>query len=237
MLRCVWAVALLVILPAGIAGGQEAADIDELYAEWERAVSLRERNDPAGAEDVLRGIIADHPDETAVLKRAYHELVFTRLLDGREGTESAAAREALARFPDITADPIYVPATVNTLYDQERRRMYGALSVRKPEGVLILIDDVEVGASPWFEPYWPVGTYTLTLVRDGYHDLVQEITVEPDGSHHLELTMERRKDFGYWATRIGGGIVAAGVVAGVVVATTGSSSSSPTALAGPPPPP
>lgn len=68
---------------------------DTLRIEVERAVSLHEAGDTAGAENVCRHLLARHPEHADVL----HLLGLTRLERGASGEAEALIRRAIARAP------------------------------------------------------------------------------------------------------------------------------------------
>lgn len=217
MLRAIATVVALMLL-GGTSLAQDPADA--MYDQWERAISLREENRYDDAVAVFRAIADDHADSPEVVRRALNQIVFTRLQEGSLGAAEAAARDALMAYPDLTADTVYIPRSVNELYERLRREMFGSLAIRKPAGARIFLAGVEQGESPLFIPYVPVGQYVLEARRPKHLDYAENITIAPDGRHELELAMNRRRDRRYWVTRIGGGLLAASAL--VLVAGSGS---------------
>ena len=171
-----------------------------------------------------------------MVRRALNQIVFTRLQQGTPAGAEAAAREALAAYPDLTVDTIYIPRSVNELYDRLRREMFGALTIRKPAGARIFLAGVDRGEAPLFIPYLPVGDYALEARKPKFLDYTETITIAPDGRHEYELAMARNRDRRYWITRVGGGVLASGIL--VLLAARGAESpAEPEMLPGAPSPP
>lgn len=218
---------LIVLLPGPARCG------DPVYQRWEDAVSLRGQRQYEAAESVLRGILADYPDQDELQRRAWSEIIFTLMLGGDLAAEDQAAREALLAYPDLEADTLYIPETVNDLLEATRRRMYGSIRIREPEGAAVFLDGADVGAIPLMLPYVEVGRHELRVTRENHDDYLETVEVAPEGRHLFEkIDLKRQKNTSYWLTRIGAGALAVGTVA--LIAGQGSSDTAPEPLAGPP---
>jgi hypothetical protein len=209
---------------------------DSIYEQWEEAIAQRRNGQFAAAIATLQAIIAEHADEEEVLRRAYNHLVFTYWVDRSNTTEREVAREALTRFPDLAVDTIEIPAAIDDIYAELRREMFGAVTIRKPEGCTVSLDGEVVGETPLLLPYVPVGEYDLLVVKEGYHPYEERVSVDPDGRHNFEISMSRQRGWGWWALRVGGGIAASTTV-GLLLGGGSSGTDSPEPLAGPPAPP
>jgi hypothetical protein len=204
-------VAVCVLLLGTVAClGQEADD--RLYQQWERAIALREDKQFDAAAEVFQAIATEHPDAEEIIRLALNQIVFTRTQDGQQGSADVAARQALNVYPDLLADTIYIPQSVNDLYDRLRREMFGSVTVRKPEGARISLNGEFRGEAPLYLPYIPAGDYLLQASRSNFLDYEERITVAPDGRHEYEIAMTRRKNSTYWLTRIGGGAIVTGAL-------------------------
>lgn len=214
MMRSVFATCVLLL--GAVACLAQQAD-DKLYQQWEQAFALREDKRFDAAAEVFQAIATEHPDSEKIIRLALNQIVFTRTQDGRPGSADLAARQALAVYPDLLADTIYIPQSVNDLYDRLRREMFGSVTVRKPEGARISLNGEFRGEVPLYLPYVPTGEYLLQASRVNFLDYEERITVAPDGRHDYEIAMTRRKNSVYWLTRIGGGAIVTGAL--VLLAT------------------
>lgn len=224
------------ILFIGLGAADSPAQDDALYESWEKAISFRENKQFNEAEEIFRKLLAEYPESEDISRRAYNQLVFTFTQDGVPGSEEAVASEALAVYPDLMADTVFIPQQVNDLYDRLRREMFGSIAIRKPEECQIYLAGTLMGETPLFLPYVPVGDYLLKVTKEKHHDYEEHIVVAPDGRHNFEIAMTRRKDTKYWLTRVGGGAI----VAGTIVLLASGSSDDPvetSPLPGAPPPP
>jgi|GEM_PF-3154651 len=226
------ALALTVLLGVVPGAGGQTQETDEIFTLWQDAAFLRGQQQYPQAEAVLRGIVADYGDTENVLRRAWCEILFTLVLAGDKAEQEAAAREALRSFPDLQADPVYIPPTVNTLLEDLRRQMFGSLAIKEPEGAEVFLGDAHIGTVPVFLPYVEVGEYQLRALKDGYEDYAEWFSVDPDGRHQYErIPMKRHKGLKYWGT-LGGGAVLVGTI--VYYAARGEDSTGPSALGDPP---
>lgn len=231
MLKSVLAVGLLV----GILAARAWSADDDVYAQWERAFALREDRRYDEAVAVIEAIGGANGVQPEVAKRACNEIVFTRIQDGRPGLAEQAARQALARFPDLEANTIYVPQAVNDLYARLRVEMYGSITIRRPQGASVTLDGIPAGTVPVHLPYVPVGRHALRVSRNRHLDHVENLEVEPGGRHNLEVSLARRRDRSWWLYRIGGGVAVVGM--SVLLASGGGGIDTPAPLPGAPAPP
>ncbi|MFH1679710.1 MAG: PEGA domain-containing protein [Candidatus Eisenbacteria bacterium] len=211
-------------------------ETDELYAQWEEVSSLRARGEFDGAIEILGAILAAHPDDEEVARRAICHLIFTLFKKNDEDAARARAREALGRFPDLVVNTAELPPWMNDTFDGLRREMFGSLAITKPEGSLVFVDEDSVGTAPLVLEYLSAGEHGLRAEKAGYHDYSDVIRIDPNGKHSLELSMERRKDKRWWLYRVGPALVA-GVLAAVALGGGSGGDAEPGPLPGPPAPP
>ena len=147
-----------------------------------------------------------------------------------------AARAALQRFPDLSADPVYFPPRINEVYDDLRGRMFGALNVAtKPDSCRIYLDGEFVGFSPLRLEYVAVGHYDLNVSRTGYHDESIPVRIEPGRPTSVPLSLQKERGKGWWLMRVGPAALVAGAL--LAVQLSQDSPAEPVPLPGPPPPP
>jgi hypothetical protein len=228
---------LMIACPPAIrAQPAEVPDDVTIYDWFEQVSSLRSQGRYDDAIAVLETILGEYSGSGRVARRAYNDLVFT-LLSKQDATAAAAsAREALALFPDLAADPVYFPPGVNQVYDDLRAEMFGGLNVAtKPDSCRIFLDDEFVGFSPLTLEYVPVGDYVLNVTRPGYSDESTPIRIQPAYQTNVPLSLARERGRGWWLMRIG----PVALLTGVLVATQlgGDEAKGQEPLPGPPPPP
>ncbi|MBN1164845.1 MAG: PEGA domain-containing protein [Candidatus Krumholzibacteriota bacterium] len=188
------------ILPAAVlAGGQD----DDLYKKWEEIISLRARGEFDRAIEMLNGIITKFSGREEVLRLAYNHLVYSYFLKNDQSGARDKARLALEEFPDLEADVINFPSRMNQIYDGLRREMFGSLSITKPEGCSVFLDDRYIGDTSLHLPLVKEGRYTLKLTKNGYNEYRENIIVLPDGKHNLEISLERQRNKRWWLYRAG----------------------------------
>lgn len=222
------------LLPFRDASAQEEA----IYEQWEEISSLRARGEYDRAIEILSAIIEEYSGDDDVLKRAYNHLVFTQFKKGDEETATATARRALEKFPDLTVNTAELPPWMNETYNDLRRLMFGSLAISKPESTTVYLDDTFAGTAPFSLELLRAGEYNLLATKQGYHDYTELITIDPNGKHSLELSMERQKDTKWWLYRIGPAVLV-GVLAAFALAGGSSDEAppEPEPLPGPPAPP
>ncbi|MFH1311849.1 MAG: PEGA domain-containing protein [Candidatus Eisenbacteria bacterium] len=214
----------------------DAPDDVTIYDWFEEVSSLRSQGRYDEAIGVLETLISGYSVSEEVARRAYNDLVFTLLSKRDEAAVAASAKEALTRFPDLAADPVYFPPSVNQAYDRLRDEMFGGLNVAtKPDSCRIFLGDEFVGFSPLNLEYVPVGEYILNVTRPGYNDESTPIRIEPSYQTSVPLSLQKERGRGWWLMRIG----PAALLTGVLVATRlgGDEPAGAEPLPGPPPPP
>lgn len=230
--RIPMALALMVLLCGLTTATAQTTEDDAIFDRWQEAALLRGQQQYPEAEAVLRDIVTEYSDVEDILRRAWCELLFTLTLSGDQDAQAATAREALLQFPDLKADPVYIPASVNTLLDTTRRQMFGSLTIKEPDGAEVFLGEEHIGTVPVFLPYVEVGEYQLRAVKDGYEDYAEWFSVDPDGRHLYErIPMKRHKGWKYWGS-LGGGAVLVGSI--VYYAAKGEDATGPSALPGAP---
>jgi tetratricopeptide (TPR) repeat protein len=222
------------LFPAGLAS-QETNE--QIYDRFERVSSLRSQGQYDKAIEVLQEIIAEYSKSDEVLRRAYCDLVFTLMSKPDPEGATQSAREALLRFPDLTADPVYFPPRVNELYDQLRNELYGALHVQsKPDSCRVFLGEQFVGVSPLHLEYVRVGDYAMNLSKSGYKDEASPLRIEPGSPTSVQLSLQRERDKKWWLWRVGPGVALAGVL--VYLGLSGEEAAAAAEpLPGPPSPP
>ncbi len=213
----------------------------EIYRTFQDITRLRAEGRYGDAVARLTAIVQDSTATDAVLIQAYNHLVTTYHEQGDMEGARRAAREALQRFPGITADEVMFPPRVNEYYADLRREMFGSLRVVRPEGCSVFLDGRHVGDvadSPLVLEYVPVGAHEITLTKPGHHDYVESVAIEPASVLEKTVSLDRTRDKTWWAWRIGAGAVVAGVVTYALTAGGNGGSVTPLEpLPGPPAPP
>jgi hypothetical protein len=215
----------------------EEQDDEGVYQQFERVSSLRSQGEYAQAIEILRTMIREYTKSEEVLRRAYADLVFTLISKGDTTEATVSAGEALDRYPDLTADPVYFPGSVNELFDRLRSEMFGSLRVTtRPDSCRLYLNHDFVGFSPLDVAYVKVGEYILSARLAGYLDQSTTATVEPGSPTSVQLSLDRRRDRKWYLWRIG----PAALVSGIFVAYQlrgDKGESQPSPLPEPPPPP
>jgi hypothetical protein len=215
-----------------------AAPGDEaIYERFERVGSLRAQGEYETASEILRDIIREYSNSEVILRRAYSELVFTLLSKDDANGADGAAREALAQFPDLTADNLFFPPRVNEIYDDLRARMFGSISVTsRPDSCRAFLDDDFIGFTPLSIEYAPVGQYVLSISKAGYLDESRPVRIDPGSASNVQLSLERQRDKKWWLWRIAPATVLSGVLLAIQLSSK-DEGGGPSPLPGPPPPP
>jgi hypothetical protein len=209
---------------------------ETIYERFEDVSSLRSQGRYEEAIEILRGIVAEPSQSDEILRRAYSDLVFTLLSKEDTAEATKTATEALYRFPDLAADPVYFPPRVNDVYDSLRDRMFGALNVAtRPESCRVFLDGEFVGHSPLMLEYVRVGEYDLSVTRSGYRDESTPVRIEPGRPTSVPLSLQRERGKGWWIARIGPAALLAGVL--LAIRSQKEEPTEPGRLPGPPPPP
>ena len=231
--------------PIAVSQPAEGPDDVTIYDWFEEVSSLRSQGKYDDAINVLETIIEDYAGTETVARRAYNDLVFTLLSKRDEDAAAISAREGLARFPDLTADPVYFPPSVNQVYDQLRAEMFGGLNVAtKPDSCRILLGDEFVGFSPLTLEYVPVGEYLLNVTRPGYKDESTPIRIQPAYQTNVPLSLAKERGKAWWLMRVGPAALITGLLAAYQLGGDDGSGTAGTGAGGaaerlpdPPPPP
>jgi hypothetical protein len=216
-----------------------SAQEEPIYQKWEEVSSLRAAGQFERAVEILNSIIQEYSNSDDVLRLAYNNLVYTYYVAGDATSEGTAAREALAKFPDLRADDTQFPPVLNDQYERLRREMFGSLVIAKPERARVFLDETYKGEAPIRLPLVPIGSHVLEVAKSGYHDYTQSVEVEPNLIRELEVSLKRQKDVWWWVTRVGVPTlaVAAGVTVALIAGYEGGTPAEPEPLPTPPAPP
>lgn len=186
---------------------------EQIYERFEAASSLRSQGKFDEAVDILRGIIVEFAKSDEILRRAYSDLVFTLISMRDEDGAVESARQALSRYPDLTADPVYFPPRVNELYDNLRNQMYGSLNVTtKPESCRVFLSEKFIGTAPLSVKYVGIGEYVLNLSKSGYKDDASPVRIEPGSPTSVQLSLQKERGKKWWLLRAGPGALLVGVL-------------------------
>ncbi len=221
---------------SSLARGADQGEI--IYQKWEEIISLRSRGEYTRAIEILNKIIEEYSDSEDILKRAYNHLVFTFLQKKDDVSAMAKARDALDHFPDLAADIVEFPPTLNDTYDQLRREMFGSLWITRPEGCRVFLNEEFKGEVPLHLDLVKVGEHDLMATKSGYHDYTEPIRIDPNGKHMLDISMDRKRNFTWWLYRVGPPVLT-GVILAIVLGGEGGGGAvpEPQPLPAPPPPP
>ena len=206
--------------PPTLAVGQAAADAestDAIQTKFEQVVNLRLDGEYDRAIEMLREIIQEYTNSDDILRRAYNHLVTVYVQNNDDTGARDAARTALDRFPDLTADELDFPGKVNDVYEQLRKEMFGSLVIDKPKDCHVYLDSTHVGDSPLRLDLVKVGEYELTVTKSGHKDYVSRIEIQPELTRDLSgLSLDKDRAWWYWPAWVGGAAVAAvAIVLGV----------------------
>ena len=219
---------------------------------------LRAQGDFDRAIELLSGLISEHEQSEAVLRKAYNDLVFTYLSKRNATTDPVEqdalyadlvknSEAALRRFPDLKASTTDYPADLNLIYDTRRALLFGRLEVTstvdssrvflRPAGDGA--EDAYQGITPLVIPYVPIGDYQLTVTCSGYTDRTVPLTVGPSAVVQREVTLSRERTKKWWLTRVVAPITVGAAAIVAVVLGTGEDTPTDTTqpLDEPPPPP
>jgi hypothetical protein len=175
-------------LAGGTAQGDDAGqfrEVNELRVsgEYEKAIA------------VLRGVLAEeHPDP--VVKRAYCELIFTLLQMGNRAEAEVVAGEGLRRFPNLDADIVLFPQSINELYDAQRKKLFGSVALRtQPVGGTVWIDGASRGDAPVVQQYLSAGNHDLSIKKEGHEDVSLSFAVHPNRQSVIDVTLKPHGEF------------------------------------------
>jgi hypothetical protein len=193
--RIVRTVLFVSTLLAGVISGVQGAACSTQREQLDAAARLRAQGSHEDAIEVLRAVIAAQSSEEPILRRAHNELVFTYLDVASPKTEDAA-REALRRYPDLSADPSRFPPSVNELYNRVRRELFGSLLLHtRPPQARVTIGDLYDGESPVEITYVPVGDYPVRIQQTKHIDKSTTIRVDPGRETSMTITLDRLSPF------------------------------------------
>jgi tetratricopeptide (TPR) repeat protein len=219
----------------GLSG--EEGDQEGIYREFEEVSFLRSQGRYEQAIEILREMIQEYSKSDEILRRAYADLVFTLTSKGDTSEAVASAREALDRYPDLTADPVYFPSSINVMFNRLRGEMFGSLRVTtRPDSCRLYLNHDFIGFSPLEIAYVNVGEYVLNARMAGYHEQSTTATVEPGSPTSIQLSLDRQRDRKWYLWRIGPAALATSII--LVLQLQGDKGESqPSPLPEPPPPP
>jgi len=186
----------------------DAVAAEAVQTKFQQVVALRLKGEYDRAVEMLREIIAEYSNSDEVLRIAYNHLVTVYVQNDDEPSGRVAARTALERFSDLTADPFTFPGKVNDVYDQLRKEMFGSLVVSEPQDCHVYLDSTHVGDTPLRLELYPIGEYDLTVTKSGYKDYVTRIEIQPESTRELSVSLDRDRAWWYWPAWIGGATVA-----------------------------
>ena len=188
-------------------------EAESLQEKWDEVFAHRRDDSFQKAIETLHQIIEQYSDTDTVIREAYSQLVWTYLASGDNNGATGVAREAVEKYPDITANETYIVPGVNRMYDTLRREMFGSLQIEQPEEGRVFLDEEHIGDSPLLRALVRVGEYQLLVTKSGYEDYAQTIQIDPDQKLTLSLSMSRTRDWKWWTWRVGAAVVAATALA------------------------
>jgi hypothetical protein len=221
--------------PPLLCGDENCATVLERFdeASKERALGHYDR-----AIEIYQGIMIECSKPEDFIRRAYNEMVFTLTLKADEQSALAVAHEALSRFPDLTAPPMYCSPRVNEIYESLRRDMFGSLEVAtRPDSCRVFLGGEFKGVSPLHIEYVPVGDYFLNASRSGYRDDSTHVRISPASVSNVALRLEQPRSLSWWSRRLGPPVGTSVGVAAIILHGVLKGSSKPSPLPGPPLPP
>jgi tetratricopeptide (TPR) repeat protein len=212
------------------------AQDETIYERFEEVSSLRSQGRYDEAIEILRHVITQYPGSEEIMRRAYSDLVFTLLSKEDAPAATESAEEALYRFPDLVADPVYFPPKVNDVYDGLRVQMFGGLNVAtRPDSCRVLLNGEFMGFSPLTLEYVRTGEYDLNVTKPGYREEVTTVRIEAGRPTSVPLSLQRERGKGWWLVRIGPAALIASLL--LTIQLMEDEGAEPTPLPGPPPPP
>ena len=177
---CVAVFAGALVVPLRAAGQEtsEPGSAALVQATFEQIVALRLDGEYDQAVAMLNEVIAGYEKANEILRRAYNHLVTVYVQNDDEAGAREAARAALERFPDLTADELEFPGRVNDVYDQVRKEMFGSFVIGQPKECRVHLDGTYVGDTPLILNLVRVGEHDLTVTKSGYKDYVSRIEIQ-----------------------------------------------------------
>ncbi len=211
---------------------------DRAVSKFDEVIKLKVSGEYDLAIAKLREIIKEYANSDQVLRRAYTELV--AIYDEKGDTDSAlqAARLALEKYPDLTADPNWFPSKINGHYARLRKEMFGSLKIEgRPEGCRIFLNGKYFGTTVLHLDLIRAGEYDLKLTKRGRPDYDERILIQPGVPSEKVIDIPPGPcGWGCWTKRVAAGV--GGVAAVVyVVALILADDEPPPDLPSPPAPP
>jgi hypothetical protein len=217
--------------------GQTASDEGSTaISKFDEVIKLKVDGEYDLAIDKLQEIITEFSNSEPVLRRAYNHLVAIHHETGDTGSAVRTAREALEKYPDLTAEQDWFLPAINGYYDQLRKEMFGSLTIEDPEDCRVFLNAEHVGTTPLHLALVRAGEYDLSLTKSGHHDYTGRVLIRPGVSLAENVSLKRKRGKWWWIARGGGAVVA---VVALVVGLSGDDPQpeDPKPLPPPPPPP
>lgn len=203
---------------------------------WQQVRQLRAAGQFDDALDTVDAIFSDFADSNQVLQQAFCHRVFIHQARGDTAQARMAAREALARYPDLEADVTEFPPALNALYGRLRGEMFGTLVIRTPAAGRVSLDGEYRGEIPLRLELVPVGDHELSVIKSGFREHRERVRVAAGREVELTLSMSATRGTKWWLVRAGPVLGAA--VLGSIIASAGGGDEGPLEpLPLPPPPP
>ncbi len=202
---------------------------------WQQVRSLRAEGRYEQALAALDDIFREHKASDAILRQAFNQRVFIFYAQDDSVRLRIAAREAVTRYPDISADIAEFPPPINALYDGLRGEMFGALTINRPDGARVYLNGDYRGEVPLHVWWLPVGRHDLVLSKKGFNDYQDSFLAEAgkEATYSVAMTVRSRSR---WLTR-GVPAVLVSAVIGIVAGSRGGDGAQPPAIIGDPPAP
>lgn len=247
-MRCAFLAALVILASVG-AYAQADDAVEQKFDDVVNAII--DRDFERGAA-LSREILESHRESAEISMRAYNHLLWVLFeqagtiveLEEQQKIRDVireAAREALLRFPRITAgEDIGNSFAINDRYIAEREKLFGQLRIScEPDSAMVYIDEKPYGTFPFYEDYYRAGTYTLRVTAEGYNEHVEEFAVEANRPNSIAIVLSPHRGRWWWLSRVGAPIAAAtGVVVAVILGgDEPATEEPPPPLPGPPDPP
>jgi len=214
---------------------------EQIASKMERVNLLRASGEFDKAISLLNDIIKEYSSSEKVLRYAYNHLVFTYNSMERKQIAISTAKEALELYPDLKVETPDIPPSIDKIYNNLRKEMFGSLKISSPEDchVFLIQDSVKVfeGATPLFIPYVRAGKYTLQVTKSGYHDHWQKIDISADENYNRDdIPLSRDRGRKWWLMRVLPAAIAGSLTA-ILLWPEDDETNVPGPLASPPKPP
>ncbi len=189
--------------------GQTAGDEGSTaISKFDEVIKLKVDGEYDQAIDMLQEIITEYSNSELVLRRAYNHLVAIHHEKGDTGSAVRTAREALERYPDLTAEQDWFLPAINDYYDQLRKEMFGSLTIEDPKDCRVFLNSEHVGTTPLHLALVRAGEYDLTLAKSGHHDYTGRVLIRLGVSLKENVSLKRKRGKWWWLTRSAGAVVA-----------------------------